>query len=220
MSANASNNQTIKSQNLSDFLDGQASDAAIEALLSEPQVQQDLYRYHTVQAGLKQQLSAYNNFDLTQSISSEIAKEPSLASDTENHSNIIQFPSWKRKLTGVSIAASVALATVVSVQMFSGSGFNSNGLSSSSNSAKVNALVSQEKSRTTDQIASEQAKLEQIQQMLERSNQQFLQANEELVGGDFMTKSIVIDPQKLKQTQEQAATQEETSQIPPKKEQE
>ncbi len=188
-------NDDYTKQCLSDFLDGEVSDKTIEQLLSDPKAAESLYRYQTIRSAVNNELSAHNSFQLTQLISGKIAQESVLnqadfersinSSDSDKVSvSVVAFPSWKKRLTGFSIAASVALATVFSVQMFS---------SLDSNQTGINGLVSQEKLRSSSEIATEQAELEQIQQMLELSNQKFLQANEELVGGDYMTRSIVLE---------------------------
>lgn len=179
-------NDDFTKQCLSDFLDGDLSDEAIEQLLSDPNAPESLYRHHTIRAAANNELSAYHSLQLTQSISAKIAQEPVFAqsNDSSSSAKVVAFPLWKKRLAGLSIAASVALATVFSVKMFSGF---------SESPSSINGLASQQVLRSSSDIAIEQAKLEQIQQMLELSNQKFMQANEELVGGDYMTRSIVIE---------------------------
>ena len=101
---------SANNQYLSDLMDEECSDEAIEQLLESDELQAKAwYRYNAVRSVLNKEHSAYSSFEFTHSISNKIAEEPSFSGLTELNapSNVVSlFPAWKKAVGGLAIASS------------------------------------------------------------------------------------------------------------------
>ena len=186
------------SQHLSDLLDEQCSDEAIEHLLESDELQaKTWYRYNAVRSVLNKEHSAFSSFEFTQAISAKIAEEPSFSVSNEENkpSNVVSlFPSWKKKVGGLAMAASVAFAMVFSVQMMNNLPEDAD-ISNSMATQSLQVLLPGESSLSAFDFQADQAEQEQlddIQHMLNQMNKRGLNVTEELVGGEFMVQSFVV----------------------------
>ncbi len=205
-----SNDSQNRLEQLSSLLDepsvrSEDADSALNELLSDDESHEAWYRYNLVSSVLKQEHSAFSSYDFTHSISALIKEEPSivafpeqtiLASDKNaNHSaglnsqvsNVVSL--WRRAGGGLAIAASVAFVMVFSVQMMN-SGTDTtlvNGL----DSAKVDNGTQLSTPHQSESEVAEQARLDEIQFMLDKMNQNRLNANEQLVDGEVIFSKVV-----------------------------
>lgn len=191
-------------QYLSDLLDGCVSKEGMQALLPEGEEidreqEEAWYRYNTVRAVLNKENSAYSSFEFTQSISAKIAQEPSIVARSKvnklaladgSESSVHYIDTWKKMTGGFAIAASVALAMIFSVEL-THNNMNTEGTGGLQTVATEPAM-SPEVLPVTFIDDAEQAKLDEIQAILDRMNRQNLTQNEQLVGGEVMVKSFVV----------------------------
>ena len=127
-----------KGENISSFVDGELSGDHCESLISSICKDEDmkscLTRYQIISDSMKSQLPDGLKNDFARSVMSAIESEPALLaataptkppSDKKTSSdfdkkpasgNVIQFPSFYKKVAGLAIAASVATIAVISVQ--------------------------------------------------------------------------------------------------------
>ncbi len=192
-------NDNLKANNqyLSDLLDDQPNNEAVEQLLkSDVHQAKTWYRYNAVRSVLNKQHSVHSSFDFTQSISAKIAKEPSYTADTNTTDNVVSlFPYWKKTVGGLAMAASVAFAMVFSVQMMNNlpEEQTASGMDMATQSQQT--LLPIETSLSPFDFKADQAeqeKLDDIQRMLNQMSRHSLNVTEELVGGEFMVQSFVV----------------------------
>ena len=178
-------------QHLSDLLDDCSSAEAVDKLLADEAHGEAWYRYNTVSAVLKKEHSAFSSFDFTQAISAQIEQEPAILSRPKpkksNVSTIGQF--WKRTGGGLAIAASVAYAMIFSVEM----------MNSSSEAGLVgNDIATIQVEQTpiemptailSDAEAEEQARLNEIQNILNNINMSGSNVYEQQVSGELIVKT-------------------------------
>jgi negative regulator of sigma E activity len=193
----SNDNVNTNSQCLSDLLDDQCSNEAIEQLLDSDELQAKAwYRYNAVQSVLNKEHSVHSSFEFTQSISAQIAEEPSYSVFAERNTktNVVSlFPAWKKTVGGLAMAASVAFAMVFSVQMMN-SMPEGNGKSTEV-ASQQQVLLPAESSLSAFDFKAEQAEqneLDNIQRMLNQLNKSGLNVTEELVGGEFMVQSFIV----------------------------
>lgn len=191
-------------QFLSELLDNEASNESIDKLLADKPSGEAFYRYQTVQSILKEEHSALSTFSFTQAVSAKIALEPShsLTESSENNDsvqvpehadNVVElnaWQGWRRMGGGLAVAASVAFAMVFSVQ------FGDSQIENPLNSQPSFAVEqdSNQLFELTPADTEEQAKLDEIQRVLELNNRKTFQLNEQYVGGnDVVVKSYVVE---------------------------
>jgi len=185
-------------ENLSDLLDDQVSDEAIERLLadeasSSESQSQAWFRYNMVSAVLNKEQSAYASFDFTQTVSAQIANEPAILARPKKTAQII--PLWRKATTGFAIAASVAFAMVFSVQMMNTPMEGLSGGTDVATQATAQDLSPLQMNITPSQFSAEHAEQEQlddIQRLLEQMSLRNPNVNEQLVGGEFIQQSFVV----------------------------
>lgn len=172
---------------LLDLLDDCVTDEAIESLLANEQQAKAWYRHHTISSALKQQHSAYSSYQFTQAIAAKISNEPAIIAIPKPLFN----STWKKVSGGFAIAASVAFVMIFSVQLmdspqiqnFDSVELKTQAISPTSSGSSINET--------------EQAKLDEIQRIIDRMNQRNLTANEQLVGGETMAvQSFIIKTNK------------------------
>ena len=194
----SNDNSLGKSQYLSDLLDDQVSDKAVEHLLSDSdessrEQAETWYRFNLVSAVLNKSHSAHASFDFTQSISAKIADEVVYSLPV---SNVVPIRStWRKNFGGFAMAASVAFAMVFSVQMMNNqSEENLNDGVNVATQAPQTLLPVDTSISAFDFKAdqAEQEKLDNIQRMLNQLNRRGLNVTEELVGGEFIVQSFVV----------------------------
>lgn len=108
-------------EQLSAYMDGELAGSEHEQmtkqLVKDSELKQCWHRYHIISDAMRNKLPNAINPDLFNSISSRINSEPPiLAPANTSHTRIVA--PIATKAAGIAIAASVAIATVVSVQMF------------------------------------------------------------------------------------------------------
>ncbi|MFT6734054.1 MAG: sigma-E factor negative regulatory protein RseA [Polaribacter sp.] len=123
----------VSEQLVSDLLDEQITTKALDELLSKEDVNESFYRYNAVSKVLRDELVAPVNMDFVSSLIKKLDNEPTILVPLTNTSpnqipnnhrqdtpnNVIPLFSKIKKLTGgMAIAASVAVATLISVQSF------------------------------------------------------------------------------------------------------
>ncbi len=127
------NSQVLNSQ-VSDLLDEQIASGELSELLKEDGVNESFYRYNLVSKILREEANAPVSMDFINTVSQKIDAEPTIfAPSSDRHSenglsedsqsiknstnNVIPLFSKIKKITGgMAIAASVAVATFISVQ--------------------------------------------------------------------------------------------------------
>lgn len=207
----SNNNYLGVNEHLSDLLDDCVNEGAIEQILTDSEQGETWYRYQAVRSVLNKEYSALSSLDFTHTISALIAKEPAIIARPGNSAlekdNIklgnktkpgktatgrlfVNASVWKRSYSGIAIAASVAFVMVFSVQMvnFSNDSLNGEtvaGFQESQDQEAVQISVSQSGD-------AEQAKLDEIQRIIDQRSRLNLSANEQLVGGQFMVQSFVV----------------------------
>ncbi|WP_196140870.1 sigma-E factor negative regulatory protein [Aliikangiella sp. G2MR2-5] len=205
---------TADRQYLSDLMDDQVSEEAIDSLISDQEQAKSWFRYHAVRAVLTKQNSAYSSYEFTQSLSAKLAAEPSYSLDQQSEkgnvvdfelaekepvggTNVIQISSWRRFGGGFAVAASIAFAMVFSVQLMdSGVDENLSGQATfatedGTNKTSVSSPLDFELSPAD---SAEQAKLDDIQKMLDQMSRRNFKVNEQLVGADdVLVGSYIIE---------------------------
>ncbi len=102
-------------ESLSALMDGEADELELRRLLAqqdEGELRADWQRYHLAQRARNDDLSAFENWDISQSVSAAIADENIELLPLEASSEGFSF--W-RPVAGFAVAASVAVAMVVGV---------------------------------------------------------------------------------------------------------
>lgn len=187
-------------QHLSDLLDGHNSNNATSLLLADSKNARRWYRYQMVQDVIRQQFSAHSSYQFTRSVSAKIAvsaeaAEQISADNINNHSDsnkIIVFPRKKRFFGGLAVAASVALVTVLSVQM----------PVEQANHPAAN-IVETDGKIDNQKGAKQQQQLDRIQQVLDNLGRDQFQVNEKLVGQEVAVQSFIVKQKAAKQSEKQ-----------------
>ena len=194
MDQNHINTGKASQTHLSDLMDDNLTDEAIEQLSSEDVDAETWFRYQTVSAVLKNEHSAYSNYAFTQSISAKIAEEPAHSVNSQNLDNVVHLESrlsWRRFTGGLAVAASVAFAMVFSIQFAEGP-IESNGLDQPSFVVDAPESMNAPLYELTPADTAEQKKLEEIQQYLDRARRASFGVNEQYVSGDVRFKSYIV----------------------------
>lgn len=120
-----------KGEKLSSFVDGELSGDHCETLISSICKDEDmkscLARYQMISDSMKSQLPGAMKNDFVHCVMSAIESEPAhlapsaskqttQTSKSTSSDNVVQFPSFYKKVAGLAIAASVATIAVISVQ--------------------------------------------------------------------------------------------------------
>ncbi|MGX5202549.1 RseA family anti-sigma factor [Aliikangiella sp. IMCC44632] len=192
----------MSNEHISELLDDCVSAESIEKLLNSTQDQESWYRYNLVRSAINNETTRYSSIEFTQSISAIIQDEPAIiavpkvadgeAPKIEIHkkSNVTFL---KRFGGGLAVAATVAYATVFSVQMMTPSipaedvalqSVDNNSASVSQNNVTQLALTTEQPSANLLNVAREQADLDYLQAIIDNVNRNNMQANEEYVGGE------------------------------------
>lgn len=183
-----SDQHAINEQYLSDLLDDCADPGAVEQVLSNEQDCEAWYRYNLVSSVLKNEQSAFTDYEFTQSIAAQIAEEPAIIARPKKASASQQF--WKRTGGGFAVAASVAFAMVFSVQVFNASTDATGEMATATGQAALPAVDKSLPRIVTAAEAEEQARLDEIQTILSNmSNNPNLY--EQKVGGEVIYSTII-----------------------------
>ncbi|MCW8879547.1 MAG: RseA family anti-sigma factor [Kangiellaceae bacterium] len=194
-------NEQVSNQDLSDLMDGMVSDEAFESILADEKQGEAWFRYHTARAVMQGEGSAFSSFDFTRSVAEKLAMEAehAVASDEvidaqPKEAEVIELGRWQpwRKLGGgLAVAASVAFAMVFSVQMMNKA--PSVELQPGTTIASgVEGQILPEVELTTDDKL-QQRQLDDIQQILNRSRNNF-RVNEQFVSGnEAFVQSFIVE---------------------------
>ncbi|MBV1908722.1 MAG: sigma-E factor negative regulatory protein [Kangiellaceae bacterium] len=106
---------------LSDLLDERCDSVDIDNLLADEHISEEWFRYHAVSAILRDEHSAHSSLNFCNEISAKISDEPAIVAfpkpQTSRISGDLTRKSEVRRIgSGFAIAASVAIATFLSVQ--------------------------------------------------------------------------------------------------------
>ncbi|MDH5326499.1 MAG: sigma-E factor negative regulatory protein [Gammaproteobacteria bacterium] len=104
-------------EQFSAFVDGELKDCdhLVDRLHADPELKQRWQRYHLISDAMRHNLPKTLNPDLYLSVSQQLESEPTVLAPRSLPNFVAPL---MRKVSGIAIAASVAVATVVSVQMF------------------------------------------------------------------------------------------------------
>lgn len=128
MTQTIDNSQLDSEELVSGLLDEQITSEELSELLSDDRVNESFYRYNLVSKVLREELIAPVSMDFVNSVSQKLDSEPTIlapstktqhlqTSSNTSTNNVVPLFSKIKKLTGgMAIAASVAVATFVSVQ--------------------------------------------------------------------------------------------------------
>ena len=194
MDQNHINTGKASQSHLSDLMDDNLSDEAIEQLLSDDAQAESWFRYQTVSAVLKNEHSAFSEYAFTQSTSAKIAEEPTYSQTPQTQSNVVSLESrlsWRRFTGGLAVAASVAFAMVFSIQFAEGP-IESNSLDQPSFVVDTPEPMDSTVYELTPADTAEQKKLEEIQKYLDRARRSSFGVNEQYVSGDVRFKSYIV----------------------------
>jgi|GEM_PF-3330137 len=181
---------------LSDLLDDCCATEEVDQLLASEKQQKAWYRYNLVSAVLKKENSAYSSFEFTQAISTQLEQEPAIISRPQREKNAVGGATvtqlWKRVGGGMAIAASVAYAMVFSVQMMNSDRQNAfePGIVSSPLESVSPVLESQPTLLTAADLE-EQAKLDEIEHILNTMGKRNPNVYEQQVGGEGVMFQLV-----------------------------
>ncbi|MDH5432492.1 MAG: sigma-E factor negative regulatory protein [Gammaproteobacteria bacterium] len=178
-------------QLLSELMDDQVSDEAIEHLINVESSKEKWFRYHLVRSVLKKEDNNLQSYQFTESVAQKIADEPAIIAAPKRASG------WKKASGNFAIAASVAFATVFSVQLTQVADNDSsfNGQESLIAAESIEIIPA-----AIDAVpdSHEQRQLDAIQQLLDQMNQQNLNSHEQLVGGETMfIQSYIIEDNRM-----------------------
>ncbi|MDE1460444.1 sigma-E factor negative regulatory protein [Spartinivicinus poritis] len=109
-------------ESLSAFIDGEASELEIHRLLKQSQendaVRQTSFRYHLIGEAMRHETHQFSSIDISSAVSASIKEEPALQVSSVNGAEKTVVGRWLQPLASVAVAASVAFAVVVGVQVF------------------------------------------------------------------------------------------------------
>ncbi|WP_163835051.1 sigma-E factor negative regulatory protein [Spartinivicinus ruber] len=109
-------------ESLSAFIDGEASELEIHRLLKQSQdddgVRQTSFRYHLIGEAMRHETHQFSAIDISSAVSTAIKEEPALQVSSGNGAEKSAVGRWLQPLASVAVAASVAFAVVVGVQVF------------------------------------------------------------------------------------------------------
>ena len=108
--------KTIDEQ-ISALMDGELTDSnqVLEQLNKDPEFKQRWQRYHIISDAMRSSLPRSLNPDFHQTLHERLKSEPTILAPKRLSEFVAPV---MRKVSGIAIAASVAVATVLSVQMF------------------------------------------------------------------------------------------------------
>lgn len=191
----------LSNQDLSDLMDGMVSDEALENILADEKQSETWFRYQTAAAVMKGENSAYSSIDFTKSVAAKLAMEPehSIALDEATESQpekaevieLGRWQSWRKLGGGLAVAASVAFAMVFSVQMVSKRPSVELQPGASIASGVDGQTIPEAELTNDDKL--QQRQLDDIQQMLNRSRNNF-RVNEQFVSGnEAFVQSFIVE---------------------------
>ncbi|MCX4025499.1 sigma-E factor negative regulatory protein [Endozoicomonas sp. SM1973] len=109
-------------ESLSAFIDGEASELETHRLLKQSQendeVRQTSFRYHLIGEAMRHETHQFSSIDISSAVSAAIKEEPALQASSESGAEKTMVGRWLQPLASVAVAASVAFAVVVGVQVF------------------------------------------------------------------------------------------------------
>ena len=223
----------LSNQDLSDLMDGMVSDEALENILASEKQGETWFRYQTASAVMKGESSAYCSYDFTQSVAAKLAMEPEhsavsdeVVEDQPKEAEVIElgrWQPWRRFGGGLAVAASVAFAMVFSVQMMNEAPSVELQPGTTIASGAEGQMVPGTELTNDDKL--QQRQLDDIQQILNRSrnnfgvNEQFVSGNEAFVGSlivETKEKSDISEFQKEIRNMKKPSEMENTVEEEPK----
>lgn len=107
-------------ESLSAFIDGEASELETHRLLKQSQdddIRQTTFRYHLIGEAMRHETHQLSGIDISSAVSAAIKEEPAFQSSATVASKST-VTRWLQPFAGVAVAASVAFAVIVGVQVF------------------------------------------------------------------------------------------------------
>ena len=191
---------SAEDQIVSDLIDGHCDSDKVDCILESESARERWYRYNLASSVIKKEHSAFSSIEFTRSISAKIAEEPAIIAapsqaktQKSTGSNVVSF--WKRTGGGLAVAASVAYATVFSVQMLdSGTEIEDGGFSALAVTDEADVVISSQVLVSSAE-AEQQAKLDEIQSIINKIGSNDLRAYEQQVGGEWIYRKVIkTDP--------------------------